>query len=130
MISLLTLLVYVGVAYTFLFKSDMLIRKLRLMENFPEHTIPLNIHRSTVITIAIMIVALLLITQAIPLLIRGLTKWYQYNRLARGIFRETETFDYSVVLMYIGQIVIGFLLIGYHRQFANYIELQSRRKNN
>lgn len=129
LITLLTLLIYCVVAYFFIFRTQQVMERLKLQENMPEDPIPLNIHSSTIVSIAILMVALLLITEAIPLLIRGLTKWYQYNRMTKGFYNGMQPFDYSMILTYIAEIIIGFLLIGYHRQLVNFVEVKTRRKS-
>lgn len=129
LITLLTLLVYCIVAYYFVFRTQDVIRHLRLLEDIPEDPVPLNVHRSTVVSIAIMIVALYIITEAIPLLIRGLTKWFQYNRMTNGVLNVMQPFDYSIIFVYVAEIVIGLLLLGYNRQLVNYIVLQTRKKS-
>lgn len=125
LISLLTLLIYCVATHYLVFKTDRVIAKLRLLENFPEDPVPLNIHRSTVVSISLLLVAIYVIAQAIPQCVRGLVKWYQYNKMA-GLYNAMEGFDYSTVLVYAAEIVIGLLLIGYHRSLVNYIELKSR----
>jgi Ca2+/Na+ antiporter len=129
LITSLTLLVYCVVAYYFVFRTQQVMARLRLLENIPEDPIPLNIHRSTIVSIAILLIALYVITEAIPLLIRGLAKWYQYNRMTKGLLNAMEPFDYSMILVYAAEIVIGLLLFGYHRQLVNFIELKTRRKS-
>jgi hypothetical protein len=128
-ISLFTLFIYCVVAYYLVFRTNRVIAKLRLQEKVPEDPIPFNIHRSTVVSIAILMVALLLITQSIPLLIRGLVKWYQYNRMYRNLVSTMDTFDYSTILVYAAEIVVGLLLIGYHRTLVNYVELKTRQSS-
>ena len=127
LISLFTLLVYSVVAYTMIFRSGWVMEKLKLLEKVPEDPIPLNIHRSTVVSIVILLVAIYLIAQAIPLLIRELTKWYQYAQFTKGFFNGMEPFDFSMILVYTAEIILGLLMITYHRQLVNYVELQTRK---
>jgi uncharacterized membrane protein len=129
LITALTLLIYLVIAFYFIFNTDWVISKLRLIENFPEDPIPLNIHRSTVVSIALLLLALFLIVQAIPLLVSELTKWYRYNDMLKGIPGQMDAFDYSMILVYLAQIVIGLLLIGYHRPLVGYIEMKTRASN-
>ena len=127
LISLFTLFVYCLVTFFLVFRTEKVMHSLRLLENVPEDPVPLKIHRSTVISISLLIVALYLIIQAIPLLIKGLTKWYQYNKM-RGQFNALEPFDYSMVLVYVAEILVGLLLIGYQQPLVNYIELKTRHR--
>ena len=129
LVLLLTLFIYCLVAYFLIFRTDWLIQKMQLLESVPEDPIPLNIHRSTVIGISLLVVAFYLIAQAIPQLVRGLTKWYQYNRITRGFSNAWEPFDYSTILVFAAEIIVGLLLIGYHRNFVSFIELKTRKLN-
>ena len=129
LITLLTLLVYMVVSYYFVFKTHWIIQKLKLLDKVPEDPIPLNIHRSTIVSIAILLVALYVIAEAIPLVMRELIRLYQYAKMNRGVLNEMQPFDYSLILMHIGQIVVGLLLLGYHRQLVNYIDLKTRKLN-
>jgi hypothetical protein len=126
LISAATLFIYSFIVYYLVFKTDWIIEKFKLLNEIPEDPIPLNIHRSTVLSITVLIVGLLLITQGIPQLIRGLSKWYQYNK-ALGIFNSMQPFDYSIILVYVAEIIIGLLLIGNQRLIVNYIESKQRK---
>ncbi|MGL6269744.1 MAG: hypothetical protein ACRC2O_17550, partial [Chitinophagaceae bacterium] len=126
-ISAVTFGIYGLVIYYFLFKTDYLIDKLKLAETVTPEEIPLNIHRSTVISIALMIVSLLLITQAIPLVVRGLFKWYMYRQQTKGLLNIMEPFDYSMLIVYVSEIVIGLLIIGHLRSIVSFIELKQRK---
>jgi len=129
LITALTLLVYLVIAFYFIFNTDWVINKLRLLESFPEDPIPMNIHRSTVVSIAVLLLALFFIIQSIPLLVNELTKWYRYNDMSKGIPSQMDIFDYRMILVYLAQLIIGLLLIGYHRPLVGYIELKTRRSN-
>ena len=120
LISIFALFVYSVIAYYFIFRTEQVMQTLRLLENVPEDPVPLNIHRSTVVGISLLIVAFYLIIQAIPLLIRGLTKWYQYNKMSRR-FSALEPFDYSTVYVYAAEIIVALLLIVYQQTLVNYI---------
>lgn len=123
----LTFGIYGAMIYYFLFKADYLIAKFKLTDSTTPEEIPLNVHRSTVISIALMIVALLLITQAIPLVVRGLFNWYMYRQQTKGFMNVREPFDYSMLVVYASEIVIGLLIIGQLRSIVSFIELKQRK---
>ena len=127
LISAGTLFIYGMVVYYLVFKTDWVMDRLKLMDKLPEDPIPLNIHRSTVISIVVLVVGLFLITQGIPYLVRGLAKWYQYNKMSRGLSDAIDSFDYSIIWVYAAEILIGLLFIGHQREIVNYIELKQRR---
>jgi len=128
LISAFTILIYVIVIYYLIFRTDLIIEKFRLLDKIPEDPVPLNIHRSTALSITILIVGLFLIVQAIPLLIRGIAKWYQYHQAVRRFYTTIEPFDFSMILVYVAEIIVGLLLIGNQRIIVNYIELKQRTK--
>lgn len=128
LLSILTLAFYALIVYYLLFKTEAVIARLKLTDKVPEDPIPLNIHRSTVLSIAIIIVGLILVTQGIPMLVRGLVNWYQYSKSAREFFGAQEPFDYSILFVYLSEIVIGLLLIGNQKLLVNYVELKQRNR--
>jgi magnesium-transporting ATPase (P-type) len=125
--SAATLFIYSLIAYHLIFKTDSIIERLKLLDKLPEDPIPLNIHSSTVLSITILVVGLLSITQGIPLVIRELSNWYQYNKSMRSMLNSAQSFNYSMILVYVAEIIIGLLLIGNQRTIVNYIELKQRR---
>src|SRR5574343_160766 len=131
LLTLLITIVFSGLygllIYLFIFKTDYVIEKLKLADSLFPSEIPLNIHRSTVISISLMIVALLLITQAIPIIIREIYQWYQHRQTIRALGSLGEPFDFSMLLVSVAELVIGLLIIGYLRPIVNFIELKQRQ---
>lgn len=119
---------YALVVYALLFRTDLLMEKLKLTEGFSDQEIPLNVHRSTVLSIAVIMVALLLIVQAVPSLIRTLVQFYMYRETARSLLSGVEPFDYSLIAVYVAEIVLGLLAIGHQRSIVSFIE-RAQRKN-
>jgi hypothetical protein len=117
-----------GLAIHFLlFRTNWVIDKLHLDKGLQEEPIPLNVHRSTAISIALLIVGLLLLIHSIPPLIGSLIKWYQYVRATRGI-ASFEPFDYSNIVNYTAQIVIGYFVIQHQNILTNFIERNQRTR--
>ena len=121
--TVLILLVYVFFSYYLIFKSDLIIDKLKLDKGFDQETIPLNIHRSTILSISIIVIGGLIIADEIPNLCRQLFAYFQEKRMTYG--QTNPTISYSVLAA--AKIVIGLVLIGNQRQIVNFIE--RRRKN-
>jgi hypothetical protein len=115
--------VYSLVTYYLIFKADWVIDKLQLGSSFEEQTISLNIHRSTILSISVIVLGGLIIVDEVPNFCRALFSYFQEKRMTNG--QTNPSLSYSVVSA--GKIIIGLLLLGSQRQIVNYIEL--RRKS-
>ena len=120
----LMLIVYVMTAYFLIFKSTFLIDKLKLHKGFDQDVIPLNIHRSTVLSISIMVVGGLIVANEIPNLCRQLFSYYQEKRMTHG--QTNPTASYSILA--VSKIIIGLLLLANQKHIVNFIE--RKRRNN
>jgi hypothetical protein len=119
---ILVLLVYGAVSYYLIFKSELIIDKLQLDKGFDEGTIQLNMHRSTILSISIIVIGGLIVADEIPNLCRLLFGYFQEMRMTKG--QTTPAISYAVFAAV--KIVIGLLLIGNQKDIVNYIE--NRRK--
>ena len=123
---LLSTAVYAMLSYLLMFRTNWVIEKLRLAEGFEENVLPLNIHRSTVLNIAVMVIGALLVINSVPSLLRQVYLYIQLNREKYSVIDVTPNPDTSLVIVLIVELVIGLLMLGYNRAIVNYIEL--RRK--
>lgn len=121
--TVLILLVYIFVSYQLIFRTDYIIEKLKLDKGFDQETIPLNIHRSTVLSISIIVIGGLIVAQEIPNLCRQLFDYFQEKRMTYG--QTNPGISYSVLAG--AKIVVGLLLIGNQRQIVSLIESQRKR---
>ena len=69
--------IYLFMLIAFLFKTDWLIDKLRLGKGISEERIELNIHRSTVLQIVIIITGIMLFIDSLPTFFKALFTYYQ-----------------------------------------------------
>jgi hypothetical protein len=122
--SLFMLLIYLLLVFSLIFRSEWVIDKLKLDEGFQQENFPLNIHRSTVLSISIIVVGGLLIADEIPNFCRQLFFYWQETRMTYGT--TNPTLSYSVVSA--AKILIGFLLIGNQRMIVNFIERKRKTK--
>ena len=122
--TLMMLAVYVITTYFLIFKSTFLIDKLKLGKGFNQDIIPLNIHRSTVLSISIIVIGGLIIVNEIPNLCRQLFSYYQEKRMTYG--QTKPTISYSVLAT--SKIIIGLLLLTNQKHIVNFIE--RKRMNN
>ncbi|HET9429603.1 MAG TPA: hypothetical protein VFO70_00440 [Chitinophagaceae bacterium] len=124
-VSLLVFGLYLVIVYLLLFRTAWLISKLRLASGIGEEPLAVNLHRSSVYTIAIIVTGLLILVFAIPQLVRHFYGWYEYMDSRKSIIR-TDYFDYSQLLTTISELIVGLLFLGNQRILVNYIETRRR----
>jgi hypothetical protein len=122
-LTLLILLIYVFVSYCLIFKSTLLIDKLKLDKGFDQEMIPLNIHRSTILSISIIVIGGLLIAQEIPNFCRQLFIYFEQRRLTYG--QTNPSLSYCVLSGL--KILVGLVLVGNQKQIVDFIELKRKR---
>jgi hypothetical protein len=122
--TLLLLLMYTVVAYYLIFRSDLIIDKLKLEQGFDQETLPLSIHRSTILSICIIIIGGLLVAEEIPNFFRQLYSYFQETRMTFG--QTNPTLSYAIVSVV--KIIVGLLLMGNQRQIVSLIELKRKKK--
>src|SRR4051812_37520501 len=66
LLTIVILVVYILISYYLIFRSELIINKLKLDQGFDQETIPLNIHRSTILSISIIIIGGLMVAETIP----------------------------------------------------------------
>jgi hypothetical protein len=115
-------LIYILVAYRLIFKSDTLIEKLHLARGIDQDTIALNTHRSTILSISIIVIGGYMVVNEIPYLGRQLFTYYQQKNAY-----EQTTFSSSYIILAGTEIIIGLLLIGLQRPIVNLIERQRKK---
>jgi hypothetical protein len=112
-------LIYGMVSYFLIFKSDILIEKLHIEKGFDQEVIPLNMHRSTILSISIIVIGGYMVVDEIPTLCRQLFAYYQHKNLYLS-----SSYGISYTVLAAAKIVIGLLLIGLQRPLVNLIELK------
>ena len=95
---------------------------------FTNEKLQLNIHRSTVLTIAVIIIGALMILNAVPDLLGQLFLYIPFFKSNDDIFSGISTPDSTEMAIYITEIILGFLILGYQRSIVNFIEYKSRKK--
>jgi hypothetical protein len=121
--SLLTLLILGTLAYLLIFRTGLITNKLKLDKGFDVETIPLNIHRSTVLSISLIVIGGYIAANEIPNLIKQLYFYFQYKRTGYNEYHQSL----SYFILSAVKIIIGFLLIKKQRLLVNLIE--RKRKN-
>jgi hypothetical protein len=115
------IVIYAFFAWLLILKSDWLIRVLRIEKGFDQAIIPLNAHRSTILSIAIIVIGGYMVAEEIPNLCRQLVSYY---REKQAYTVSTINISYSISSGI--KIVIGLLLMGLQRPIVNLIELKRK----
>lgn len=119
--------IYLFMIIAFLFKPDWLIDKLKLDQSIKEEKLELNIHRSTVLTIAILLAGILMFVDSLPLLLKELYGYYQYQKMTDfGRFRDYR--GASFIIVEVAKLFISIFMIGGSRPIVNFIERKRRGK--
>ena len=119
--------IYLFMIIAFLFRTDWLINKLKLDKSIREEKLELNIHRSTVVTIAVLLSGILLFVDSLPQLLKELYGYYQYEKMSElGRFKDYSRAD--LIIAQLVKLLISIVMIGANRPIVNFIELKRKGK--
>jgi hypothetical protein len=100
------------------FKTDWIIHKLKLTEGFDQEIIPFNIHRSTILSISILVMGELILVDEIPNLCRRVFTYIEERRMNYSeLNKEVPCIVLSVV-----RIILGILILTENRRLVSLIE--------
>jgi hypothetical protein len=118
----LTIGAYLFILRLFVFKTAWLIEKLHLVKGFDEEKIDLNIQRSTVLTVASIVVGGLLFVESLPQFCRQIFVFYQQKYL----FHESPTSAWMI--FHLVKIVLGYLLMTNSKQVVAFINKETTKQ--
>ena len=122
----LMLLILGLVSYCLIFKTELIIDTLQLDKGFGEEVIPLNIHRTTILSIAIIIMGGLLIINELGNFCRQLFLYYQEVKLVKqNYLSKNPNISYSIISFI--KIILGLLLMIYQKQIVYFIEWRRKK---
>jgi len=125
LVSLLVVGIYLGIVYLLIFKTAWIISKLRLTSNLSEEPMVMNLHRSSIYTIAIIVTGLVVLVFAIPQFVRHFYDWFEYMDSRKHTF-GSNNYDYGPILIALSEVIVGLLFLGNQRTLVNFLE--SRRR--
>jgi hypothetical protein len=120
---LIVVLIYILIAYSLIFKTTLLIDKLKLEKGFDQETIPINIHRSTILSISLIVIGGLMITQEVSIFCRTLFMYLQERQLSKN---QINPFMQSIIISG-AKIFIGLILVSNQKLIVNFIELKRKK---
>lgn len=118
------ILVFVAIVRYCIFQTDRVIEKLHLEKGFEEGNLEINIHRSSLLSISVIVMGGLMIADSLPLLIYNIFRYFQHNFASLG-FSDNQASPY--VLAYFLKFSFGFFMVSSSRLIVNLIE--RKRKN-
>jgi hypothetical protein len=125
-LSLLFLGLHGVIVYLLLFKTSFLVSKLNLTSELSDEPLVVNLHRSSVYTIAIIVSGILVLTFAIPNLVKEVYFLYEYSDSRKRLFAPTP-YEYNRLITAIAEVIIGLLFLGNQSTIVNYIESKRRK---
>ena len=116
---IVNLLLYILIVRLLIFKSDWIIKKLKLNQNYTETKIDLNTKSSTIITISIIIIGGITLIDSIPRLFSELFEFVQQKMLMKDYPK------FNLIIIELLKSILGYLLITKSKKITKYIEKES-----
>jgi hypothetical protein len=117
--------VYLFLIIAFIFRTDWLINVLHLDKGITEEKLELNMHRSTILKIAVIVTGGLILIDSLPLLLRDLFNYYQDMNAFSGFKRYPSG---GLIIINLIKVLIGFFMVTSSRLIVNFIERKRKGK--
>ncbi|HZY39563.1 MAG TPA: hypothetical protein VFE53_23065 [Mucilaginibacter sp.] len=117
--------IYLFMVIAFLFRTGWLIDLLKLDRSVKEEKLELRIHRSTVLTITVLLSGILLFVDSLPQFLKEFYGYYQYQKMTE-LGRFTDYPRTSFIIVQLAKLFISILLVGANRPVVNFIERKRR----
>ncbi len=117
-LTILILGIYIGISYLLIFKTPLLIDRLRLAQGFNQEIFTFNISFSSVLTIALIVTGAFILVTEIPNLCRYLFSYFQEKRMTFGATKPDLSYSIYASI----KIILGLLLIGERKRIVEFIE--------
>ncbi|HWI93947.1 MAG TPA: hypothetical protein VNT20_21885 [Flavisolibacter sp.] len=118
---IITLAIYSLVIFYFVLDTDTVIDKLDLTKGIEEENLSLTVHRSTVLSIVIILIGIVTVITALPYFLQSLSTYFAEKRFNYGSSPSPERF-----ILYAAELVLAILMIIYQKVIVNFIELKRR----
>ncbi len=119
--AILLLFTYGIVFYYLVFKTELIINKLKLEKGFEQKIISSNIHHSTILSISIIVIGGLILVDQIPNFFQQLFLYFNGDRVYPNV--------YNSYLIICGiKIIVGLFLIIAQKQIVNLIDRHKETK--
>jgi len=114
---------YIFVTYQLFFRTNNILDKLKLDRGFTQDEFSFEIPKSSTLTIALIVIGGLILTNEIPNLCKAL---YQYIQ-QKSIQRDTENKpDLSYAISTGAKIILGLLILGERKRIVEFVEQRQK----
>lgn len=113
---LVTAAMFILVIWVFVFKSHLIIDKLKLDKGYSEEKIDLNLKLNTALTIAIIVIGGMMFADSLPQLLRNIYSGFLQDDLVR---KDPVT---ALIILYLAKTIIGYLLMTNSRIIIGFIK--------
>jgi hypothetical protein len=117
-------LFYIQLLRYCIFKTDLIIDKLKLDQGFEDERFEFNIHRSTILKISIIIIGGLLLISNTPLFCKEILS---YSQQISNYSHFTDSPQAKYIVIYLIEIFIGYFMLTCSRMIVNFIELKRKK---
>lgn len=122
-IDVLSATVYILIIYLLIFRTQILIDKLKLDKGFDQNFIPLNLHRSAILSISTIVIGGLILINEIPNLINQIHFYFEQRTISNGKVGFSAS---SYLVLAAIKVFIGLILIIYQKVIVNFIEYKRK----
>lgn len=118
---IITLAIYLLVIFYLVLDTDTVIDKLELTKGIEEENLSITVHRSTVLSIVIVLIGIVTIVTTLPYFLQSLSNYFGEKRFNYGAAPSPARF-----ILYASQLVLAILMMVYQKLIVNFIELKRR----
>ena len=117
---------FILVARYSIFKTDWIIEKLKLEKGFADDRIEINIHRSSLLSIAIIVLGGLLLADGLPMFGYNVFTYIKYSNeyQYKGIWDNRNT---PALVSSLLKVLIGYFMVADSRLIVNFIERKRKK---
>jgi len=123
-VTLVAISLYVFIIYQLLFNTNKIIDKLKLDQGFNQQEFSFNISTSLILTISLIVIGGIILTNEIPNFCRNIFSYFQEKDLTRGMTKP----NYSYIVVSGVKIIIGLLIIGERKRIVEFVEKRQVKK--
>jgi hypothetical protein len=114
---------YLLIISSLIFKTDWLIDKLKLNKGITEEKLELNIHRSSILHIIVIVTGLFILIDSLPLLAKDIIAYFDLINVYRGFKNDPAA---GWIVYYLIKVFLGYFMVTCSRLIVNFIERKRR----
>ncbi len=123
-LTLLSIAFYFFIIYQLIFNTNKIVDTLKLDQGFNQAEFSFNISMSFVLTIALIVIGGVILTNEIPNLCKSIFAYFQEKTLTHGMTKP----NYSYIIISTIKIIIGLLLLGERKRIVEFVESRQSKK--